>query len=459
LITTTSNQENEAPTLQRIRPMPSPHVALKVYELQIKPPNQSPVDAHIMLWEEAAFSVLGRVNDSDPRPRVWAEEGIRGLGMEARERDLQRWSIREWWEQLEQKEFTPYAAFAGSRVIRDSLQVAFVRDPQYDIYRLYQPAGLELSGEYPMLFWNQGMLSFAAVSLDGVNEKERFTPERMEEIFAGSGVELPFDLAYTALPSMMQQQPVPLYEEQYLAQFRDQLEHLFRFPQLELPDPLGGTGSIKLHLGLWEMSQESQASSSLRYAAAKGKAITLQASAGYLSDLVRRELWRMKGKPAQMWGGYTPKEVAESIRVALREDHYNMQGFQPKKPGDYTYDPETGAFHIVLKRKQSTHTMMLRGATKHGSPLLGALTIYNSNRESDGFNSLEEYSQCLQDPQWESLWDGLQWQDAWLTAPAKESRCAWADSTGLPIAPAVRNMPEWHRGVALGLFLVHEPEA
>jgi hypothetical protein len=199
------------------------------------------------------------------------------------------------------------------------------------------------------------------------------------------------------------------------------------------------------------MSQGDANARQLRIDAANHQAILLRASAGYLSDLVRRELWRMKEQPAKTWQGYTPKEVAEAIRIALRENHYNMQGFLPKKPGDYRYDPETGEFRIVLRHRYTTHTMLLKGQ-KADKAWLGLIVPYSRPRE--GMDLFNDYAAWIADPTWEALSSGVHWEEGWLLATEDESRCLWEGQDGSPLAPAMRIMPEWHRGNAQGIFLL-----
>jgi hypothetical protein len=438
----------------QFRLVPKNHEDLSIYEVMIEDRRGKTLDAHLMLWSEGHFEISARINDSDPRPMILAEEGIRGLGIEQREADIQRWSMREWWNIFRDSGHHPLASWSGSRIVRDTHQVAFIYEADYDVYRLYQAARNPLAGTYPLLMLRDGRVSFAEVSLDGVEEKERVSSQRMRAIL-GSHIPdaepLPTCI-FSAIPLWQDATPIDLSEQHSLELLRDQLEYLFQFPTLELPDPLGGTGSIKLLLGLWEMSDNDPHAEQLRSDASMQKSISLRASAGYISDIVRRELWRMKGQPANLWPGYTPKQIAESIRVALREDHYNMQGFQPKKPGDYHYDLESGIFQIVLRRRYCTHTIFLQGQQQSESTL-GILTIYG-HLTRDGLDPLVDYSALLQDPAWQEIDPKLAWHNAWLLAPTRENRFLWADISGQPITPVVRHMPEWHRGIPMGLFLL-----
>ncbi len=202
------------------------------------------------------------------------------------------------------------------------------------------------------------------------------------------------------------------------------------------------------------MSQDDAKARDLRVAAAQNKAILLQASAGYVSDLARRELWRMKEQPAKTWAGYNPQEVAEAIRVALRENHFNMQGFLPKKPGDYRYDAEQGEFRIVLRQRTTTHSLLMKGRIGQRN-WLGWMIPYA--RTQEGMDFFNDYGALATDPRWGQILQGLTWQEAWLTAPEGESRCLWDGSDHRPYAPVMRHMPEWHRGVHQALFLTQRP--
>ena len=452
LIEAPGQQAEEKMQLGGFRELQSPSLELGIFECQITKNKKNKLDVHLLLWPEGEFKLLNRVNDSDPRPRIWAEEGVRGLGMTEREKELQRWSLREWWDGLKEKGYAPVASFAANRAIRDFLQVAFMYEPDYDVYRMFQASELTLEGTYPMLLLRDGALTFAELALDGVGEKERITPQRMQELLGDHAKDGPIDAAFTVIPALQNSKPVDLSAEASLNLFRDQLEHMFRFPALKLPDPLGGTGMITVQLGLWEMSQPG--AHALRADAIAQKPITLQASAGNISDLVRRELWRMKSQPAKQWGGYTPKQIMDAIRAALLEDHYNMQGFQPKKPGDYRYDEQKGLFEIVLRRYPMTHSMLLRG-THRGENVLGALVMYGK-KGKEGFDPFEDYAYLLKELPWSKEIPGLEWTDAWLTAPAHEGRATWADIDGLPSTPVLRRMPDWHRGIAQALFLVED---
>ncbi len=446
-----SAQQSDSVGITEVMEIPSSIERLRLYELKIAAGKHT-LDAHLFLWKEGDFRLLNRVNDSDPRPRVWAEEGVRGLGMEEREKELQRRSMRHWWDALLQKGERPVAAFAASRAVRDSEQIALVYDPEYRIYRLYQRADAPLVGEYPLIMFSQGRLDFAFVSFDGVAERERLVPERMSEILGKDLSQETVDAAFSAIPCLLDGEALELTSSRYLPLFKDQLEDLFQFPVLELPDPLGGKGVIRLLLGLWEMSQNDELAQTLQRDALEEKAITLKASAGYLSDLVRRELWRMKEKPANHWTGYTPKEISEAIRIALRENHYNMQGFHPKKAGDYRYDAEKGTFEIVLRRKKMTHSLLLKGK-EDSETLLGHLTIYGE-RGKEGFDPFEDYASLLKGEHWKAFFPELIWSDAWLTAPLQESRCTWSNEKGIPMTPMLRYMPDWMRGVSQALFLI-----
>lgn len=438
--------------VENIESLDSPHKNLKLFELTLSTEKKRKIQAHLLMWPEGKFNVAARVNDNDPRPQVLAEEGIRGLGMEERLADLQRWSMREWWDAFLDKEQQPVAASSGSRVVRATDQVAFLHDPGYQVYRLYQARRHELEGNYPLLMVRDGEVSFDFVDLSGVDERERITPARMKEILGkAAGSELP-DLTFSAAPFHLNGKAVDLKEPEQFALLRDQMENIFQFPVLELPDPLGGTGSIRFHLGLWEMSQDTEEARKLRDTAIQEECISFQASAGFISEIVRRELWRKKDQPARLWAGYTPKQIADSIRDNLYEDFHNMQGFQPKTPGDYQYKPESGEFQIVLRRKRCNHTLLLQGKQKR-TKTLGLLSIYGDNKR-DGLDPLVDYSSLLTNEVWNSIVDGLSWKQGWMMAPGDESRCLWSDSRQRPMAPVVRHMPPWHQGVALGLFLL-----
>lgn len=452
--------ENEGTTQEQavkilsVTPLPSAHKHLQIYELQIQTEKNRSLQAHLFLWPEGKFSIQARINDNDPRPQVLAEEGIRGLGMEDRLEELQRWSVREWWDHFTEKGQQPMAAWSGTQVIRLTQQVAFVHDPAYQVFRLYQARKHTLAGNFPLLRIHNGRLSFAYASLDGVDEKERITPARMQDILKlPAGEELP-SLIHSAIPFYWNNEPVALRSAEHFALFRDQLEYFFQFPILRFPDPLGGTGSIRLHLGLWEMSQNTEMAAQMRNDAIQERMVTFRASAGYISDLVRRELWRKKEQPARLWGGYTPKHVLDTIRDDLYEDFRNMQGFQPKNPGDFQYNPENGEFQIVLRRRRCNHTLLLQGKQKK-TPMLGVITMYG-NQKREGLDPLVDYTTLLHDPQWQDIAAGIQWNHGWMMAPAEESRCLWAEHTHRPVAPVVRHMPPWHRGIALGLFLLDQ---
>lgn len=449
------SQKTDNPVLlTEVSALPVASDALRVFDLSLKTQGDKTLDGHLLLWPEGALEVRSQVNDNDPRPVIVAEEGILGMGHEQREKSVQRRSMREWWERLVKRGESPLAGFAGSRVVRDADQVAFVHDPDYNIYRLYQRGGVTLKGTHSFVYFVNGELKTADVCLDDVQEKERFTPERMKALFGSHfSAETPFSVAMTALSFFEQGQALDLAESSRLEGFRDQLNNLFRFPALELPNPIGGGGSIRVLLGLWEMSQDNEHARQLREAASRDEAVVLQASAGVLSDLVRRELWRTDGDAAREWAGYTPRQVAKAIRLALREDHHNMQGFTPKKPGDYRYNDENGEFQIVLRRHLATHTLLLRGVDAQGDSMLGALVVYGKLNQ-EGVNPLVEYGRLLLDNDWTGFQHGLRWLNGWLTAPRSESRCLWAIAENFPITPAVSSMPAWDRGVAQGLFLV-----
>jgi len=442
--------------LTQLTHLNTPADTLKALSFTAKSPKgKHPVDAHVLLWKEGDLDIKTRVNDSDPRPKVWAEEGIRGLGISKRLEDLQRWSLREWWDNFAKKGQAPMAAAAMSRAVRDSDQVAFVQDPEYQIYRLFQSQGTPLSGTYPMVMFSDGKLSFSHLPLDGIKEKERITYQRMDEILGEHAPKGQITSAFTAVPFFEDGISLDLQEAESLLLLRDQLEYIFRFPVLELPDPMGGTGSIKVHLGLWEMSQKDANAAELRQKAIRGEAVTLQASSGVLSDLVRRELWRLGSEIAEKWTGYTPKQIQEAIRIALRENHSNMQGFQPKSPGDYCYSASTGAFDIVLHRKPTCHTLLLQGISR-GESILGLVVLYGKEGR-EGLDFTHEYGDLLHNDLWQECWPGVVWVNGWLTAPAQEGRCMWAEQSQLPVSPIVKRMPDWHRGVAQGLFLLpHE---
>ncbi|TNE43647.1 MAG: hypothetical protein EP343_33055 [Deltaproteobacteria bacterium] len=440
--------------VEHIAPLDSPHKHLQLFELTLVTEKKRKVQAHLMLWPEGKLDLAARINDNDPRPQVLAEEGIRGLGMEERLADLQRWSMREWWDAFLEKNQQPIAASAGSRVVRSTDQVAFLHDPGYLVYRLYQAKNHILEGEYPMLMIKDGELSFSFLDLTGVDERERITPIRMQEILGDAALPSLPDLTFSAAPFHLDGEPLNLKDPERFTLLRDQMENIFQFPVLELPDPLGGTGSIRLHLGLWEMSQNSEKGRELRDTAIQEQCISFQASAGFISEIVRRELWRKKDQPARLWAGYTPKQISDSIRDNLYEDFHNMQGFQPKTPGDYQYNPETGEFQIVLRRKRCNHTLLMQGKQKR-TKMLALLSIYGDNKR-DGLDPLEDYSTLLTHDVWESLASGLSWNNGWMMAPAEESRCLWSDSLQRPMAPVVRHMPPWQQGVALGLFLMNK---
>lgn len=447
-----SETQDAPPKVVAWRLLPSPKDELRIIELSIKPPKSPAFDAHLVLWEEGRFDLVSRINDADPRPRLWAEEGIRGLGFEERQKELQRWTLRDWWDGLQQKGLQPILAAAGNRVICDSEQAALIYEPEYQIYRLYQRGGGGLSGSSPVVFFSKGLLHHASLPFGAFDEKERITPDRLRTLFgAACPADLP-SLVFSAIPLLRDGEALDFRQASALDLVRDQISLFFRFPVLELPHPLGSSGTIQIDLGLFEMSQDDPNAQNLRLQAITSQPLLLKASAGYLSDLIRRELWRMKERPAQTWAGYTPKQVAEAIRVALREDHYNMQGFLPKKPGDYRYDPETGDFRIVLRRKLSAHSLLLRGEAL-GRRYLGFFVPYiREGRE--GLDLLSEYGSFLRDPSFSQIAESLVWQDAWLTAPASESRAAWLSSAGLPFTPLLRQMPDWGRGFAHALFLL-----
>ncbi len=432
--------------------LPSPHKLLNLYEVEIQTENKRKVHGHLLLWPEGKLPIAARVNDNDPRPQVLAEEGVRGLGVEERLKDLQRWSMREWWDAFREKEQQPLAAWSGTRVVRDTHQLALLHDPGYQVFRLYQARHHELTGSFPMLMVNEGKLSFAFVNLDGLEERERITTERMKQILGNTAPGTLPSLLFSAPPFHLDGEALDLQQPENFALLRDQLEYLFQYPTLELPDPLGGTGSIRIMLGLWEMSQDNALATQMRRDAVQERCLTLRASAGYLSDIVRRELWRHKEKPARLWSGYTPKQVADAIRDNLYVDFHNMQGFQPKNQGEYQYHPESGEFQIVLRRRRCNHTLLLQGKQKRKG-MLGVLSLYGDQKR-DGLDPLADYSTLLNDQQWDALCPGLQWQNGWMMAPGEESRSMWADRAQRPVAPVVRHMPPWHRGVALGMYLL-----
>ncbi|MEM1008808.1 MAG: hypothetical protein AAGJ35_07345, partial [Myxococcota bacterium] len=442
-------QKRVVPSWSFVEELGSPDQALRIFEGEIVPPAGGAFEAHCFLWPEQSFRLVSRVNDADPRPRLWAEEGIRGLGMQQRLSALQRWSLRAWWDQLEQQGRQPLMAFAGSPIVRDVEHVAFVHDPEYDIFRLYQAAETALKGEYPLILHGAEGVVCAQTALDGVKDRERITPERMREILGKRMPISALDGAFSAIPffsrTQMQESSV------LLDRLREQLLSLFAFPTLSLPHPAGGE-DIRIVLGLWEMSQASAEASTLRQQAAQQQTVTLKASAGDLSDLVRRELWRKPGKPARDWPGYTPKQVAEAIRVALRDsNHYDMQGFATKKPGDFNYDIETGRFSIVLRKKRTTHSFLLKGKAGNRS-MMGVFVPYQG--EGQGFDLLQDYQAFLASSEWQQLCPELVWEEAWLVGTHTESRCLWRDTNGRPQASVLRQMPAWEKGIAHGLFLV-----